>query len=163
MSLLVTGEPRQDVIESKGPIRCRIPQRLPVGRLRTQPNKPKPITDFTPRFPVKNPVRPRSDERPSTIPKKIMDHCPPQKSSARPVITVPTANSQRNQLKNVRNDLPDQQTIENQERCEDLNDIDGPTITEKDSLCSRGEKVVKLKKNWQENIAQFDQMKKDLI
>ncbi|CAH0668976.1 unnamed protein product [Spodoptera exigua] len=35
-------------------------------------------------------------------------------------------------------------------------------LTNRHSLCSRGEKVVKLKKNWQENIAQFDQMKKDL-
>ncbi|XP_022829422.1 myosin heavy chain, striated muscle-like [Spodoptera litura] len=213
MSLLVTSEPRQDVVEStKGAIRCRIPQRLPAGRLRTQPNRAKPITDITrpkyepatnpqPRFPARNAARPRSDEsrpksanrmkddlgigrnthpatrsarqerfslpqriiqlkRPSTIPKKIMDHV--QKSSARPIITVPASNPQRNQIKNTPNDLPDQETIEKQERCEDLDDLDGPTITDRDSLCSRSDKVVKLKVSWQENIVQFEKMKTDL-
>lgn len=203
------------MVESpKGAVRCRIPQRLPTGRLRTQPNRPKPLTEITrpkyepatnplPRFPARNTTRPRSDEsrpksanrvkddlgigknvhpstrsgrpdrerftlaskmmplkRPSTIPRKIMDHV--QKSSARPIITVPISNSQRGPPKNMHDDLPDQETIEKQERCEDLDDLDGPTITDKDSLCSRSDKVVKLKVSWQENIVQFEKMKSDL-
>lgn len=31
-----------------------------------------------------------------------------------------------------------------------------------DSLCSRSDKVVKLKVSWQENIVQFEKMKSDL-
>uniref|UniRef100_A0A2A4JGC0 Uncharacterized protein n=1 Tax=Heliothis virescens TaxID=7102 RepID=A0A2A4JGC0_HELVI len=210
MSLLVTGEPGQDLLESsKGPIKCRIPQRLPPGRPKQTPSRPKPLAEIArPKFDGlqaqqqrsgRNTSRPRSDEsrpksanrvkdelgigrpahsmprsarpdrdrfamplkRPSTIPKKITDHGQGSKTG-RAVITVPLNGSQRAQTKNTNNDLPDQETIQKQERCEDFDDLDSTPTIDKDSLCSRSEKMTKLKISWQENMVQFEKMKNDL-
>ncbi|XP_026746828.1 COP1-interactive protein 1-like isoform X2 [Trichoplusia ni] len=218
MSLLAPVEPRQDGVEvTKGPIKCRIPQRLPPGRQRLLPNRPKPPSEVTrakwetipvqhQRFGLRNTIRPRSDEsrpksanrvkdelglgrpgvhplprsarpdrerfvsaprRPSTIPKKMNDHTI-QGKIGRPVITVPVPGSQvrnyRTQMKNHGyTGLPDQETIQKQERCEDLEDCDGThTLVEKESISSRSDRMMKLKISWQENMVQFEKMKDDL-
>ncbi|CAH0628987.1 unnamed protein product [Chrysodeixis includens] len=143
MSQLAPVEPKPDVVEvTKGPIKCRIPQRLPAGRQRLQTTRPKPPSEVTrakweaypvqhQRFGIRNTIRPRSDER--------------------------------NQMKgHGYTGLPDQETIQKQEQNEDLEDCDGThTLVEKESISSRSDRM-KLKTTWQENMMQFEKMKSDL-
>ncbi|XP_047023711.1 cilia- and flagella-associated protein 58-like [Helicoverpa zea] len=142
--------PRSD--ESRPKSANRVKDELGIGRpAHSMPRSARPDRD---RFAM--PLK-----RPSTIPKKITDHVQANKT-ARAVITVPLSGTQRAPMKNTSNDLPDQETIQKQERCEDYDDLDSTPTVDKDSLCSRSDKMTKLKISWQENMVQFEKMKNDL-
>ncbi|XP_013185488.2 filamin-A-interacting protein 1 [Amyelois transitella] len=170
----------QDSVESRGGVKCRIPQRLPPNRTKTalirtktQNNDtlPRPKSanrakdDTVSRQPLAvthRTMRFEKDrlQRPSTIPKRVNETVI---NKTRQIITVPVAAKAHGRTSNKNaHDLPDQETIK---KCEELEvrQSEFGYGDDLESITSPSDRAMQLKIKWEEKLIHFEKLKSELV